>query len=68
MDHKITPRKYEVLACYVETGLLKEVASQLGLSHQTVKNYMRELYREFGVNSSVELYRELGWLSVPKQS
>lgn len=67
MERQLTPRQYDILACYAETGLQKEVARRLGLSTQTVKNQMRRAYCRNNVESAVELYSRLGWLSVPER-
>lgn len=63
----LSAREVECLAAYAETGLIKEAAYQLGLSEQTVKNYLRDAYRKLGVDRSIEAFTRLGWLRVPEE-
>lgn len=53
------------MAAYARLGRQKEVADELGLSIQTVKNHMANVLHKLGVESSVEAYSILGWLQVP---
>jgi len=46
---RLTPREIEVLDLIAQGFPLKEVASHLGIAHQTVKNYASNIYAKIGV-------------------
>jgi DNA-binding CsgD family transcriptional regulator len=50
----ITPREKEVL-CLLSTGLTYEkIATQLKVSHQTVKMHLKNIYRKLGVKNKIQ--------------
>jgi DNA-binding NarL/FixJ family response regulator len=52
--HPLSEREMQVLESVV-TGLSnKEIASQLGISHQTVKNHVTSILRKFGVEDRTQ--------------
>lgn len=58
-----TPREREVLGLLAEGMATKEIASQLGLSPETVKDYVQAVYRKLEVHDRVSAVRraaELG--------
>ena len=52
---KLSPRLRQTLACLLEGHSEKQVADRLGLSHDTTHQYVKELYRHFGVGSRAQL-------------
>jgi len=52
---KLSPRLRQTLACLLEGDAEREVAGRLGLSPQTVHQYVKALYRWFGVQSRAQL-------------
>lgn len=51
----LSPRLRRVLDALVEGDSEKQVASRLGLSRHTVHDYVKELYRRFGVGTRGEM-------------
>jgi DNA-binding CsgD family transcriptional regulator len=51
----LTPRLRDTLRCLLEGDSEKQAASRLGLSTQTVHQYVQALYRHFRVSSRSEL-------------
>jgi two-component system, NarL family, nitrate/nitrite response regulator NarL len=51
----LTPREFEVLAGLVQGKCNKEIARQLGIAEQTVKNHLRPVFKKFGVLKRAEL-------------
>jgi DNA-binding NarL/FixJ family response regulator len=52
---KLPPRVRQTLACLLEGDSQKEVAARLGLSWETVHQYVKALYRHYRVASRAEL-------------
>lgn len=52
---KLSPRLRQTLACLAEGDTEKQVAARLGVSYPTVHQYVKNLYRRFGVRSRAEL-------------
>ena len=52
---QLSPRLRQVLDCLLEGDSEKQVAARLGLSPQTVNQYVKAVYRHFLVNSRAEL-------------
>ena len=52
---KLSPRLRQTLACLLDGDSEKQVADRLGLSHDTTHQYVKELYRQFGVGSRAQL-------------
>jgi two-component system nitrate/nitrite response regulator NarL len=51
----LTPREFEVLGWLVQGRCNKEIARQLGIEAQTVKNHMKPIFLKFGVTSRTQL-------------
>lgn len=51
----LSPRLREVLDCLLEGDSEKQTAARLGLTPQTVNQYVKAVYRHFRVNSRAEL-------------
>lgn len=52
--HPLSEREMEVLEAMVEGKSNKEIAVQLGISHQTVKNHITSILRKFGVEDRTQ--------------
>ena len=52
---KLSPRLRQTLAYLLEGDGEKQVADRLGLSHDTTHQYVKELYRHFGIGSRAQL-------------
>lgn len=52
--HPLSEREMEVLSCVVNGMSNKEIASALGISHQTVKNHVTSILRKFGVEDRTQ--------------
>ena len=50
----LTPRQVEVLRLLEQGRSTKQIAAELHLSTETVRDYIRRLFRALGVNSSLE--------------
>lgn len=65
--HPLSDREMEVLACVVHGLSNKEIASRLGISHQTVKNHITAVLRKFGVEDrtqAVVYALKRGWVTL----
>jgi len=65
--HPLSDREMEVLACVVRGLSNKEIASKLGISHQTVKNHITAVLRKFGVEDrtqAVVYALKRGWVTL----
>jgi DNA-binding NarL/FixJ family response regulator len=65
--HPLSDREMEVLACVVRGMSNKEIASRLGISHQTVKNHVTAILRKFGVEDrtqAVVYALKRGWVTL----
>jgi DNA-binding NarL/FixJ family response regulator len=65
--HPLSGREMEVLTCVVEGMSNKEIASSLGISHQTVKNHVTSILRKFGVEDrtqAVVYALKRGWVKL----
>ncbi|MEQ1530299.1 MAG: response regulator transcription factor [Methylococcales bacterium] len=51
----LTPREFEVLGWLVQGKCNKEIARQLVIEEQTVKNHLRPIFQKFGVARRAEL-------------
>ena len=51
----LTPREFEVLSCLVQGKSNKQIARQLGIEEQTVRNHLRPVFMKFGVAKRAEL-------------
>src|SRR5262249_17066726 len=52
---QLSPRLRQVLRCLLEGDSELQVARRLELSSETVHQYVKSLYRHFGVNTRAEL-------------
>jgi len=50
----LTPRQVEVLRLLEQGRSTKQIAAELHLSTETVRNHVRRLFRALGVNSRLE--------------
>ena len=65
--HPLSEREMEVLGCVVRGLSNKEIASRLGISHQTVKNHVTAVLRKFGVEDrtqAVVYALKRGWVTL----
>lgn len=65
--HPLSDREMEVLGCVVRGMSNKEIASMLGISHQTVKNHVTSILRKFGVEDrtqAVVYALKRGWVTL----
>ena len=65
--HPLSEREVEVLTCVVKGMSNKEIASSLGISHQTVKNHVTSILRKFGVEDrtqAVVYALKRGWVKL----
>jgi DNA-binding NarL/FixJ family response regulator len=63
----LSEREAEVLSCVVKGESNKEIASELGISHQTVKNHVTSILRKFGVEDrtqAVVYALKRGWVGL----
>jgi PAS domain S-box-containing protein len=58
----LTPRQYDVLRLLEQGRSTKQIAGDLHLSTETVRNHIRRLFRSLGVNSRLEaVAAHRGW-------
>jgi two-component system, NarL family, response regulator DegU len=65
--HPLSDREMEVLSCVVNGMSNKEIATSLGISHQTVKNHVTSILRKFGVEDrtqAVVYALKRGWVKL----
>lgn len=63
----LSPREMEVLLHLSQGQSNKEIAHQMGISHQTVKNHLASLFRKLGVEDrtqAVVLALQRGWIKM----
>lgn len=69
--HPLSNREMEVLECVTQGMSNKEIASNLGISHQTVKNHVTAILRKLGVEDRTQaaVYAlRRGWVRLYDQS
>jgi DNA-binding NarL/FixJ family response regulator len=52
---RLTRRELQVIAAVVEGGTNKDIAKAIGLSEQTVKNHLSNIFDKLGVSNRLEL-------------
>ncbi len=65
--HPLSEREMEVLSCVVKGMSNKEIATSLGISHQTVKNHVTSVLRKFNVEDrtqAVVYALKRGWVQL----
>lgn len=65
MKPPLTEREWEVMRMRAKGLTTGEIAAQLFIAEQTVKNHIQNAYRKARVRSVTEFYRAVGWLKVP---
>jgi DNA-binding NarL/FixJ family response regulator len=50
----LSPREHQVLDCLAEGWLYKQIADRLGISIDTVRRHLKNIYRKLEVNSRTE--------------
>jgi DNA-binding NarL/FixJ family response regulator len=63
----LTKREREVLALIAAANENQEIARTLGVSEQTARNYVHNLYSKLGVSNRTQLQKLLGRLNGPAQ-
>ena len=61
----VTPRQRQVIELALDGLTYKEIAYELGISAQTVKNHLTMLYAETGSNNLLHVLRQLGAVRLP---
>lgn len=61
----LTRRQAEVLRLMAQGKTQDQIASELSVHVQTVKNHRTGAYQRLGVSSMTEAYIALGWLRLP---
>jgi DNA-binding CsgD family transcriptional regulator len=54
---ELTPREYEVIACILDCLGNEEIAAKLGISKQTVKRHISNIFDKVGCSTRLECYR-----------
>jgi DNA-binding NarL/FixJ family response regulator len=57
-DVDLTPRQIEILCALLEGGGIREIAAQLGVREQTIKNQLSVMYEKLGVQNRLQLALE----------
>ena len=61
---ELTERERLTLALYAVSGSQKQVAHEMGISLQTIKNNVGAAYLKLGASNAIEAFTILGWLQV----
>lgn len=56
-SHPLSSRENEVMRCFAEGLLYKEIPDRLGLSYSAVRKYQQKIYRKFHVTNRSEAIR-----------
>jgi len=54
LDRPLTPRETEIIGCVARGLQTKEIARDLYISPQTVKNHLKAAYEKMGARNRVE--------------
>ena len=65
---RLTPRQREVIIRKAEGKTYGQVAYELGVTEQTVKNHLGLVYARLGAEHLIEALHILGWLRVPGEA
>lgn len=65
MVRTLTPRQDLMLRMRAEGKGNKEIAHELGLSEQTVKNHIGEAFTRLNVDNVTRAMRAMGWVNIP---
>ena len=65
---RLTPRQRDVIIRKAEGKTYGQVAYELGVTEQTVKNHLGLVYARLGAEHLIEALRILGWLRLPGES
>jgi DNA-binding NarL/FixJ family response regulator len=61
-SYSVTDREYRIIELLAEGQANKQIASDLHISEQTVKNHIYSIYKKTGVFSRVELINKINTL------
>jgi DNA-binding NarL/FixJ family response regulator len=59
--HKLSLREWQVLDCLRRGLKRKEVAKELNMALVTVAEYLRRIYKKFGVEDRLALHQVVGF-------
>ncbi len=59
-EEGLTTREKEILSLLLDAKENREIAAQLGISEQTVKNHIHNLYEKLGVSNRLQLIKAMG--------
>jgi DNA-binding NarL/FixJ family response regulator len=59
---KLSVREKEVLELLAKGLLYKEIADKLGVSHETVKKHLKNIYQKLHVQNKIEALKKMGLL------
>jgi DNA-binding NarL/FixJ family response regulator len=62
---RLTPRQRDVIIRKAEGKTYGQVAYELGVTEQTVKNHLGVVYAKLGAEHLIEALHILGWLRLP---
>ena len=65
---RLTPRQREVIIRKAEGKTYGQVAYELGVTEQTVKNHLGFVYARLGAEHLIEALHILGWLRLPGEA
>jgi len=65
MNRPLTPRQRQILELLAIGWDSVDIAEELKISVQTVKNHKLDIYRQVGSHNLAETFYLLGWLKVP---
>ncbi len=54
VDYNLTPKEKEILQCMVHGKSFKMIAEALGITYETVRTHMKNIYLKLHVNSNTE--------------
>lgn len=63
--NKLTKRQYQILVYLANGYTSKQVAEELRISPQTVKNHLADAYKSLDASNRQHAFLELGWLTPP---